>query len=61
MMAPVDHASQSQEPGDDNSLGPGDLLESEPKVVISLVLPPQSLSLVVLQTTNAGIGTYRPG
>ena len=52
-MAPMHHASQSQEPGD--------LLESEPKVVISLVLPPQGLSLVVLQLTNAGIGTYRPG
>lgn len=60
MMAPVDRASRSQEPADDNSLGPGDLLESE-QVVISLILPPQGLSLVALQTTNAGIGTYEPG
>ena len=48
-------------PGDDNFLGPGDLLELEPKVVISLALSPQGLSLVVLQMTNAGIGTYGPG
>ena len=53
MMASVDRASRSQEPGD--------LLKPERKVVISLVLPPQGLSLVVLQTINAGIGTYGLG
>ena len=55
MMALEDHARQSQGSGDDNSLGtshpgPGDLPESKPEVVSSLVIP--TPGFVACSTSN---------